>query len=66
MEASTVPQPVSSLSLSDLKERFALVRDRSHPFFEQWLHGAEPPSDYEQQALIRRNATTKASLKPVP
>jgi uncharacterized protein (DUF1697 family) len=47
MEASTVPQPVSSLSLSDLKERFALVRDRTHPFFEQSL------SNYEQQALIR-------------
>jgi hypothetical protein len=37
MEAVTAPQPISSLSLSDLRETFALTRDRADPFFEQWL-----------------------------
>lgn len=53
MEASTVPQPINSLSLSDLREKFALTRDRSDPFFEQWLNRVESLSDYEQQALAR-------------
>lgn len=50
---STVTQPISSLSLSDLKEKFGLNRDRSALFFEQWLTQAEPLSDFEQQALTR-------------
>jgi predicted type IV restriction endonuclease len=53
MEATTVSQPISSLSLSDLRETFALTRDRADPFFEQWLAAAEPLSDFEQQALAR-------------
>lgn len=52
MEAS-IPQRISSLSLSDLREKFALTRDRSDSFFEQWLAKVEQLSDFEQQALAR-------------
>lgn len=54
MEAS-IPQPISSLSLRDLREKFALKRDRSDSFFNQWLAEAEQLSDFEQQALARLN-----------
>lgn len=53
MEASIVSQPIISLSLSDLREKFALERDRLDSFFEQWLAEAEQLSDFEQQALVR-------------
>ena len=54
MEAS-IEHPISSLSLSDLREKFALKRDRSNSFFNQWLAEAEQLSDFEQQALARLN-----------
>ncbi len=53
METPTVTQPVSDLSLSDLKEKFGLKRDRTDSFFDNWLVSAEALSDYEQQAIAR-------------
>jgi predicted type IV restriction endonuclease len=53
METPTVTQPVSDLSLNDLKEKFGLKRDRTHSFFDNWLVSAKPLSDYEQQAIAR-------------
>ncbi|MBE9075779.1 hypothetical protein IQ241_00430 [Romeria aff. gracilis LEGE 07310] len=53
MNASAASQPVTSLSLSDLRETVGLVRDRDDPFFHHWLSAADPLSDYEQQALER-------------
>ena len=67
MEAATAPQPISSLSLSDLRETFALTRDRPNPFFEQWLTAAEPLSDFEQQSLarLRRNYENISETNPL-
>ncbi|MBC7969749.1 MAG: type I restriction endonuclease subunit R [Verrucomicrobia bacterium] len=67
MEAATAPQPISSLSLSDLRETFALTRDRADPFFEQWLTAAEPLNDFEQQALARlkRNYENISETNPL-
>lgn len=67
MEASTVFQPLSSLSLSDLREKFALTRDRSDPFFGQWLTDAELLSAFEQQALtrLRRNYENIIETNPL-
>lgn len=67
MEAATVPQPISSLSLSDLRETFGLTRDRADPFFEQWLAAAEPLNDFEQQALARlkRNYENISETNPL-
>ncbi len=53
METPTVTQPVSDLSLSDLKEKFGLKRDRTDSFFDNWLVSAEALSNYEQQAIAR-------------
>lgn len=53
MAASTATQPISSLSLRDLKETFGLLRDRSDPFFQHWLERVEGLSEYEHQALAR-------------
>ena len=53
MTASTATQPISSLSLSDLKETFGLIRDRTDPFFQHWLDRVALLSDYEHQALAR-------------
>jgi len=67
MEAAAIPQPISSLSLSDLRETFALTRDRVDPFFEQWLTVAEPLTDFEQQALARlkRNYENISETNPL-
>lgn len=67
MEASTIPHPISSLSLSDLREKFALNRDRTHPFFTQWLTAAESLSDFEQQALnrLKRNYENMIETNPL-
>jgi len=67
MEAATVSQPISGLSLSDLRETFALTRDRVDPFFEQWLTVAEPLTDFEQQALARlkRNYENISETNPL-
>ncbi len=67
MEAATAPQPISSLSLSDLREAFALTRDRADPFFGQWLTAAEPLTDFEQQALTRlkRNYENMSETNPL-
>ena len=53
METPAVTQPVSDLSLNDLKEKFGLKRDRTDSFFDNWLISPEPLSDYEQQAIAR-------------
>lgn len=67
MEASTVSQPISSLSLSDLKETFGLTRDRADPFFEQRLLNAAPLTDFEQQALdrLKRNYENIIETNPL-
>ena len=67
MEAVTAPQPISSLSLSDLRETFALTRDRADPFFEQWLTTSEPLTEFEQQALTRlkRNYENISETNPL-
>jgi predicted type IV restriction endonuclease len=53
MATSSTTQPISSLSLRDLKDRLGLGRDRSDPFFREWLAQVELLSDYEQQVLAR-------------
>jgi predicted type IV restriction endonuclease len=53
METPTITQPVSDLSLSDLKEKLGLRRDRTDSFFDNWLVSAEVLSNYEQQAIAR-------------
>jgi predicted type IV restriction endonuclease len=53
METPTITQPVSDLSLNDLKEKFGLRRDRTDSFFDNWLVSAEVLSNYEQQAIAR-------------
>jgi hypothetical protein len=53
METPTITQPTSDLSLSDLKEKFGLRRDRTDCFFDDWLVSAEVLSNYEQQAIAR-------------
>ncbi|UBF27511.1 restriction endonuclease subunit R [Kovacikia minuta CCNUW1] len=67
MEASTVPQSVSNLTLSDLRERYSLIRDRSDPFFDQWLLEAAALSDFEQQALdrLKRNYENIIETNPL-
>ncbi|NJR57467.1 MAG: type I restriction endonuclease subunit R [Cyanobacteria bacterium CRU_2_1] len=67
MEASTIPQPISNLALSDLRDTFQLTRDRADPFFEQWLLKAELLSDFEQQALdrLKRNYENIIETNPL-
>ncbi|WP_416666413.1 type I restriction endonuclease [Egbenema bharatensis] len=67
MEISTVSQPISSLSLSDLRETFGLNRDRSAPFFEEWLREVEPLTDFEQQSLdrLKRNYENIIETNPL-
>jgi predicted type IV restriction endonuclease len=66
METATVSQPVSNLTLSDLKETFQLSRDRRDGFFEQWLQAATPLSDFEQQALIRLTSNYENIIETNP
>lgn len=63
METSSVLQSISSLSLSNLKETFGLPRDRTDPFFEQWLLNAASLTDFEQQALDRLKCNYEKIMK---
>ncbi len=67
MAASIGTQPISSLSLSDLKETFGLIRDRSDPFFQHWLDRVERLSDYEHQTLgrLKRNYENIIETNPL-
>ncbi|MEM9907382.1 MAG: type I restriction endonuclease [Cyanobacteria bacterium P01_D01_bin.44] len=53
MNASTISKPITTLSLSDLRQTFGLVRDRNDPFFQQWLLESDDLSEFEHQALDR-------------
>ncbi len=44
---------ISTLSLSDLKETFGLVRDRDDSFFQNWLSEMDELSAFERQMLDR-------------
>ncbi len=67
METPTLAQPATTLSLSDLREKFQVTRDRTDPFFEQWLLAADPLSSFEQQCLdrLKRNYENIIETNPL-
>ncbi len=62
----TTIQPVNSLSLSDMRERFHLTRDRSDRCFGEWIGAAPTLTDYEQQALERLRGNYENILESNP
>jgi predicted type IV restriction endonuclease len=66
MSPSTVPKPISSLSLQDLREKTGLTRDRTNPFFDHWLDHSTELSPYEQQALVRLQRNYENILETSP
>lgn len=67
MTKATVSQPIATLSLMDLQERFGLERDRTDSFFKEWLVDGEALSAYEEQTLdrIRQNYDNIIQTKPL-
>lgn len=67
MTKATVSNPVSTLSLMDLRERFGLERDRTDSFFSNWLMESEALSLYEEQTLdrIRKNYDNIIQSQPL-
>ncbi|MDJ1182364.1 hypothetical protein [Roseofilum casamattae] len=57
---------MASLSLSDLKEKCNLARDRQDPFFQQWLIDAQPLSSFEQQLLNRLQVNYSNLIETAP
>lgn len=67
MKTSIPFRPISSLSLSDLKKMFGLVRDRNDPFFNQWLSESAALSEFERQSLdrLRQNYSNIIETNPL-
>lgn len=66
MTGSTVSQPISNLSLMDLREKFGLERDRTDPFFKEWLAQSSELSSFEQQALNRLRQNYRSIIETNP
>ena len=66
MTESTVSQPISTLSLMDLQERFGVERDYTDSFFREWLLKDDSLSTYEEQTLDRIRQNYRCIIKSKP